>query len=139
MNFYVLDTDNLSLLQRAHRIVTQRCAAKSPGELATTVISVQEQLSGRLRFISQLKKPDELSQAYQSRIETLQSLSRPPITSFPPAAFARYLQLVGLRLNVGRMDLRIAATLLELRGTLVTRNARDFSRVPELILEDWSV
>ena len=139
MNLYVLDTDTLSLLQRGHPLVTQRCAAKSPGELAITVSSVEEQLSGRLRFIRKVRKPDDLDRAYQSLIGTVRSLSRLPIMSFPPAAFTRYHQLIGLKLNVGRMDLRIAATVLEVGGILVTRNVRDFGRIAGLILEDWSI
>jgi tRNA(fMet)-specific endonuclease VapC len=139
MKVYVLDTDTLSLLQRGHSNATLRCAAKSPGELAITVISVEEQLSGRLRFIRKVRKPDDLARAYQSVIDTLRSLSKLPIISFPPAAFARYHHLIGLKLNVGRMDLRIAATVLEHRGILVTRNVRDFGRVQGLALEDWSI
>jgi tRNA(fMet)-specific endonuclease VapC len=139
MNVYVLDTDMLSLFQRGHPIVTKRCAAKSPGELVITVSSVEEQLSGRLRFIRKVRKPDELARAYQSLIETLRSLAKLPIISFSPAAFARYSQFLGLKLNVGRMDLRIAATVLDVGGILVTRNVRDFSRIPGLILEDWSI
>jgi predicted nucleic acid-binding protein len=37
------------------------------------------------------------------------------------------------------MDLRIAATVLDVGGILVTRYVRDFSRIPGLILEDWSI
>jgi tRNA(fMet)-specific endonuclease VapC len=135
MILHVLDTDTLSLLQRGHPSVLKRCSAKVPGELAITVISVQEQLSGRLRFIGRVRKPDELHQAYQSLIDTMRSLSKLPVISFSPASFARYGHLVGLKLNVGRMDLRIAATALEHGGVLVTRNLRDFGRVPGLGLE----
>jgi tRNA(fMet)-specific endonuclease VapC len=139
MTLHVLDTDTLSLLQRGHPSVVQRCAAKPSGELAITVISVEEQLSGRLRFIGKVRKPDDVNRAYRSLIDTVRSLSKLPIISFSRASFTRYRHLVGLKLNVGRMDLRIAATALEHGGVLVTRNVRDFARVPGLAIEDWSI
>jgi tRNA(fMet)-specific endonuclease VapC len=44
-----------------------------------------------------------------------------------------------MRLNIGLMDLRIGAVALENGFTVITRNLRDFQRVPGLTCEDWSV
>ena len=102
MTLHVLDTDTLSLLQRGHPSVVKRSAAKSPGELAITVISVEEQLSGRIRFIVKARKPDDLDRGYLGLIDTLRSLSKLPIATFSPASFARYRHLMGLKLKRGK-------------------------------------
>jgi hypothetical protein len=65
MSLYVLDTDHVTLFQRAHAVVVQRVAAVEPEALAVTVVTVE--------------------------------------------------------------------------GILVTRNRRDFERVPDLVLQDWTV
>jgi tRNA(fMet)-specific endonuclease VapC len=40
---------------------------------------------------------------------------------------------------ISEADLWIAATARVAGGTLVTNNIREFSRVPNLLLEDWTV
>ncbi len=107
--------------------------------MVITVISVEEQLDGRFSSIRKARRPDDLALAYQRLIESLQSLARMPVLPFSPPTIARFQQLVAMRLNVGRMDLRIAATVLEVGATVVTRNRRDFGRVPGLQIEDWSI
>jgi tRNA(fMet)-specific endonuclease VapC len=69
----------------------------------------------------------------------LVSLARFQILSFTEPAILRYEDLYGLKLQVPKMDLRIAAVVLECGGTVVTRNQRDFQRVPGLRIVDWSV
>jgi tRNA(fMet)-specific endonuclease VapC len=54
-------------------------------------------------------------------------------------AMTRHTHLLRQHLNIGSNDLKIAAIAMEGGGTVVTRNTRDFGRIPGLIWEDWSV
>ena len=138
MTQYILDTDTLSLLQHGHPKVSQESEAKSPADLGITVISLEEQLSGWYTLLRRARRPDDLARVYQRLVDTVRSMAPLTILPFTTSAITRYQHLIQLRLNVRRMDLRIAAIVLEHGGTLVTRNSRDFGRVPGLVLEDWS-
>jgi tRNA(fMet)-specific endonuclease VapC len=139
MTQHILDTDILSLLQRGHPKVSQAVAARRPSEIAITVISLEEQLSGWYVLLRKARRPEDLARAYQRLAETVSSLARLTILPFTLSGITRYQHLSRMKLRVRRMDLRIAAIVLEQGGTLVTRNSRDFVRVPGLVLEDWSV
>jgi tRNA(fMet)-specific endonuclease VapC len=129
----------LSLLQRGHPIVTARCRSHPIGDLAVTVITLEEQVSGWYTMLRKAKQPKELTLAYQSLIDCVRFLASLPILPFPAEVIERFNFLLGLKLNVRRMDVRIAATVIEQGGVLVSRNLRDFRRVPGLVVEDWSV
>jgi tRNA(fMet)-specific endonuclease VapC len=139
MSLFVLDTDSLSLYQRSHRAVLAQIQAHLEQSIAITVITVEEQLTGWYRRLRKAKNPRELAGAYQRLAAAIPLLARWPILSFTEPAIARFKQLKALKLNVSSMDLSIAAITLENGGILVTRNRRDFQRVPGLPLEDWSV
>lgn len=139
MSLYILDTDTLSLYQHGHAAITARILALTPGELAITVLSVEEQITGRYASLRKARQTDELARAYKHLADTVQMLSGVPILSFTEQAILRYSRLLALKLGVGKMDLRIGAVALETKGVLVTRNLRDFRRIPNLVVEDWSV
>jgi tRNA(fMet)-specific endonuclease VapC len=138
MTLHVLDTDTLTLLQERHAGVIARIAAYSPNDIAVTVISVEEQLSGWYRRLRRAKKPEDLASVYQRLTDTVRSLSRLPILTYTESAIRRAKTLQASKLNVRKMDLSIAAIALERQAVVVTRNIRDFGRVPILIVEDWS-
>ncbi|WP_242049237.1 hypothetical protein [Aulosira sp. FACHB-615] len=52
---WVLDTDYVSLLQRGHPVVVNKVAAVNPAEIAITVITIVEQMYGRLDVIKRGK------------------------------------------------------------------------------------
>lgn len=47
--------------------------------------------------------------------------------------------LAAQRLRIGTMDQRIASIALYNNLTVLTRNSRDFSKVPGLLIEDWTI
>ena len=138
MSLYVLDTDTLVLFQVGHAAVCRQVLSRPIDELAVTVISVEEQLSGWYTLVRRAKNTSQLSRAYQRLADTVHMLGCFPVLSFTEAAIGRFAQLKSLKLRVKHMDLRIAAITLEHGGTLVTRNLRDFCDIPSLALEDWS-
>jgi tRNA(fMet)-specific endonuclease VapC len=139
MTPYVLDTDTLTLFERKHAAVVHNVQQHPLNELAVTVISVEEQLTGWQTRLRRAQRRDELARIYQRLTDGVQCLAQFRILSFPEPAILRYEQLKAQNLNIGKMDLRIAAIVLEHGGTLVTRNLRDFQRVLGLALVDWSV
>lgn len=138
MSLYVLDTDTLSLLQEDHAAIRTRVTAHASDDLAITVISVEEQLSGWYRLLRRANKPEELAKVYDRLTVAVRSLARLPILSFGEAAIQRARELQASKLNVRKMDLCIAAIAMEHQAVVVTRNVRDFERVPHLVVEDWS-
>jgi tRNA(fMet)-specific endonuclease VapC len=138
MTLHVLDTDTLVLFQEGHGQVCRRVLSHPIDELATTAITVEEQLSGWYTLLRRAKSSGQLAHAYQRLVDTVQVVSRFPILSFTEPAIDRFMHLKGLRLGVKHADLRIAAITLEHGGTLVTRNLRDFQAIPDLPVVDWS-
>jgi tRNA(fMet)-specific endonuclease VapC len=138
MSLYVLDTDTLVLFQEGHPAVCQRLLSRPVFELATTVITVEEQLSGWYSLLRKVKGAPALARAYQRLADNVAVLSHFPILSFTETAITRFDELKRLKLGIKHMDLRIAAIVLESGGTLVTRNLRDFRGIPGLIVNDWS-
>ena len=138
MSLFILDTDILSLFQRGHAVIGRHVAATSAPDLAITVITVDEQLTGWYSFIRKAKSIDKLALGYQRLADNIPFLAAFQILSFEKAAIQRYESLRKLKVNIRKMDLRIAAVVLEKGATLVTRNARDFNQVPGLVFVDWS-
>ena len=107
-------------------------------ELAITVITVEEELAGWYNLLRKVRDPDALASAYQHLAEAIPVLARWQILPMTRTAITRYETLKSMNLNVRKMDLRIAAIVLEHAAILATRNLRDFQRVPGLVTEAWT-
>lgn len=140
MNLYIFDTDHLSLYGRNHPTIVSRLS-KSSVLLTTTVINVEEMLRGRLAQVAETRKENGTRHinAYQRLIETLTLISEFQILQFDSRATETYQFLKARRIRVGTQDLKIASVVIANKGVLLTRNKRDFERIPNLHIEDWTV
>ena len=136
---YLLDTDNLSLLERdnADSLTLQMRLEQAAGEeLATTIVNYEEQMRGWLARAAQANTPEQMLTAYarlQGHIETFAGI---PILPFDAKAAAHFARLRQAHIRIGTMDLKIAAIALANNATLLTRNLADFNKVPGLKAED---
>jgi tRNA(fMet)-specific endonuclease VapC len=140
MSVLLLDTDTLTSLEHRHAVVLQNVNARPIADINLSVISLQEQMQGFLASVNRARDHRELALAYEMLVMRLLPLwGRFAVLPFTEPAILRFEQLRSMRLNVGLMDLRIAAIALENHLTVVTRNQRDFGRVLGLAIVDWSV
>lgn len=136
---WILDTDCLSLLQRGHPNLIRRINNTNPKHILITIITAEEQLRGRLDTIRRASAGDDLSLAYLKLRDTLQDIRMLNLLDFTQEASNFYEDLLRQKIRIGTRDLRIAATVLSVNGIVVTRNRKDFIKVPNLKIEDWTL
>jgi tRNA(fMet)-specific endonuclease VapC len=128
---FVLDTNTVVDYFKGKGRVAERLLAVAPSEITLPAISVYEVWVGV--FGSQNpKRRREQFEAFLSVVEILPFETEAGMR----AAELRYkLERAGEA--IGPLDTLIAATALAHGGVLVTRNVREFSRVPGLKLVNW--
>jgi tRNA(fMet)-specific endonuclease VapC len=139
VSLFLLDTDHLTLYQLGHPRVLHNIVSHSADRLAISVISVEEQLTGWQRALAQAKDNARREQIYTRMALTVEMLSSWSIITFTSTAMMQHSALMRQHLNIGSNDVKIATIALENNATVVTRNLRDFSRVPGLSCVDWAV
>ena len=135
---YILDTDTVTYLQAGRAAVLRKLSTETPDAVFTTVITVREQLKGRLAAVDQATEGPELLLAYDRLLTTMHYFAHVNVLPFSPAAATILQRLRGQQIRIGTQDLRIAAIVLSSRATLVTSHRRDFEKVPGLLIEDWN-
>ena len=136
---FILDTDHISLFQRHHPRVSARVLATPPLELATTIVTVEEQLRGRLERVRGARTDEEVVRAYQNLLATVLYFRTITVIGFDEQSQVIFQSLRAQRMRIGTQDLRIAAITLRQGATLVTRNREDFVAISSLQTEDWSL
>ncbi len=135
-----LDSDLFTLFLQGHPTIADKVSTISPDELVLPVVVVEEVMRGRLSAIRQAqskKQANELTEAYERFIHTVEAAAHFPILHYTSSANDLSHQWRKQKINIGIQDLRIGAICVSQNIKLATRNLRDFERVPGLTLDFW--
>ena len=139
---YLFDTDHISFLQRGSGSeftnIMSRMAQYSASYFALSIVSFHEQVIGAHNFINRADKPEDIMRGYTLLFQTLQGFSNSHVLPFDAPAIAICNEL-RVKVRVSTMDLRIAAIALSHNLIVLTRNRKDFNKVPGLSIEDWTI
>lgn len=128
---YVLDTNTLIYFFRGDGHVAERLLATPPTDIALPAVVVFELETGIAKSSEPAKRRGQLDALLQV------------VTVLPFGVDeARAAATLRARLErdgtpIGPMDNLIAGTAMAHGGVLVTRNLREFERVPGLVVQDW--
>lgn len=139
----ILDTDAISFLEREGSTVSQRLRERrtvlsAEHEVVTTIITYEEQTRGWFARLAKARGPEAEIEAYGRLLQHLGAFRHIDVLPYTKSADMHFRRLRALRIRVGSLDLRIAAVVPSHDAILLTRNVRDFGKVPGLRLEDWA-
>ncbi len=137
----ILDTDHLNILQIGKGVSYDTLAAhmeaSSDQHFATTVITFEEHMRGWLARIRRERDVESHVRPYDQLIALIRFFQAWEILRFDESAAEQFQELRQQRIRIGTQDLKIASIALENEAILLSANARDFSQVPTLQVEDW--
>ncbi|UUO15624.1 type II toxin-antitoxin system VapC family toxin [Dolichospermum heterosporum] len=142
MSIYILNTNTVTLLQYENNQIIQRIRAVGNSSIFVTTITLEEQLKGRLAIINKCnsnKNLQGLASAHRNLNLTQNFFCSVNLLEFNQAACESYQKLRQQKINSGSQDLRIAAIALVNQAIVVTQNYKDFIKVPNLSIEDWTL
>ena len=138
---FTLDTNAVSdffhrkptIVQRAEQAIRER----KPIHI-TTITRYEVLMRGRYQAILAAEDRDRLLTAHQRLLDDEIAIRQFPILGLDDASadhFERLRTAKGMR-KIGRADLLIACITLAHDATLVTRNVKDFVKIPNLKIEN---
>jgi len=129
---YLLDTNIcIYLIKKKPESVIKKFMKLRPGSVSITSITLSELYYGVIKS----SKPDENMVALQEFISPLEILD---FTNEDAIIYGKIrIELEKKGKLIGAMDLLIAAIAKSRELILVTNNTKEFSRVSDLIIENW--
>jgi tRNA(fMet)-specific endonuclease VapC len=137
---YILDTHICQLAMAKNPLVMERIARADAeaDTIATTIISLDEAVSGWLPICHDGKRLAKRAWAYEQLLATFTYYRGQLVLPYTPEAASLLATLKKSFQHIGLGDLSIAAIALTLNGIVVAQNFVDFQRIPGLQIEDWT-
>jgi len=140
---YILDTDVFTLCGlpdsaeylRLHSRVLQ---LEADDRIVTTIITYEEQTRGWLAYAAKSRDIEHQIKAYNRLKKHLLAYLGFEVLEFDAHAAREFDQLRKMKIGVGTADLKIAAIAISNKAMLLSRNLRDFGKIPALRVEDWT-
>ncbi len=140
---YLLDTDHLSVFQRrtgdAYQNLAGRMSAYAPSDFGVSIVTVHEQFLGVHGHLNRAKRLKDVIAGYEILSRALKDYLFFTVLDFEAEASACFEMLGQQKVRLGVMDARIASIALSQGLVLLTRNSKDFVKVPDLRIEDWTI
>jgi tRNA(fMet)-specific endonuclease VapC len=137
----LLDTDHVNVLKYPQHprftSLTTQLNTSADQDIATTVITVEEQMRGWLAWINRSDDVHRQVPAYQELLRLFVFFSRWHVVLFDEQAASVFQGLRAQRIRIGTMDLKIAAIALAHDALLLSANLRDFQQIPNLRVANW--
>jgi tRNA(fMet)-specific endonuclease VapC len=129
---YILDTDIcIYLIKKKSLLLLNKLSSQKPGQVSISAITLMELQYG----VEKSQFPEKNQDALLHFLLDFQILSFDSTAAIELAKIRSDLERKGT--VIGVFDMMIAAQARALNATLVTNNTKEFSRVPNLDIENW--
>jgi tRNA(fMet)-specific endonuclease VapC len=106
--------------------------------VCVTIVSFEEQVRVWLAYLASARTAEKRILGDERLRALLAYYCTSILVDFDAPADTEFQRLTRAKVRIGTLDLRIAAIALAHNALLVSRNLRDFRKVPGLRVEDWT-
>lgn len=139
---YILDTDTATLfLHYADQYPNLRKKVESipAQQIWISIVTVTEFMRGALNYLKKREQKGEFVIGFELASTLIADLKKLQILPFDDHAEKIYKAMPASVKRIGTRDCQIAAIAISLGFTVITRNTRDFQRIPDVQFVDWTV
>ena len=140
---YIFDTDVFTLCELPDspeylRLHARVLHLETHDRIVTTIVTYEEQTRGWLGYAAKSRDTQHQIRAYNRLKRHLLAYLGFEVLEFDAGAGREFDKLRKMKIAVGTADLKIAAIAISQDAVLLSRNLKDFRRIPGLNAEDWT-